>query len=400
MELADLAGWLQRWRLALVTATVVAALSGFAIAVTLPPVYESQTELLVGPVNADIETVRASGSLADTYVELTLRSPVLTAAARRADAALTLEQLKTNVRAKANGLTRIVTIVVRDKSRSMAAKLANALATELIAVSDRPPVLPQGSLEVIERARPAPDIAFPKLHVIVPLAAMAGLAGAIIVIVIVEALSDRVRDAREAEEISGVECIATVPPIARRTRRLGARGKPALPQSDSTVAYRLLATRLESANGSTSNHRVLIVEAGKKAGGADVALNLAATLGAAGKQSMVVDAGAASGWLSSWSGQDTGLPGVWILPYESNGALTADDAGNVVEQLLERSDIVILASPPPDTDHDAFTWARVADTVVVVASTNSTRRSDLVETIRGLRVIGADILGTVLQRPR
>ena len=66
MELSGYFAVVRRWWWTLLVAAWVAGLAGFYVASRIPPTYESSVQLLVGPLNTDDETLRASGQLIQT----------------------------------------------------------------------------------------------------------------------------------------------------------------------------------------------------------------------------------------------------------------------------------------------------------------------------------------------
>ena len=69
--------WRRAWIVALATAG--AALAAHVAVAHHPRVHEAKAVLLVGPLKAGIDTLRASGPLAETYAELAGSRPVLAA---------------------------------------------------------------------------------------------------------------------------------------------------------------------------------------------------------------------------------------------------------------------------------------------------------------------------------
>ena len=74
----------RRWWWLLAVGTAAAAFVGFLVASRLPPAYEAQTRLLVGPVSGSRDTIRAAGEQARTYAEVATAAPLLQGAATSA----------------------------------------------------------------------------------------------------------------------------------------------------------------------------------------------------------------------------------------------------------------------------------------------------------------------------
>ena len=83
MELTGYLAVARRWWWTLLVATWVAAMAGLLVATRITPTYEAQAQLLVGPINTDSDTLRASGLLVQTYAQLAISPPLLNRRPRR-----------------------------------------------------------------------------------------------------------------------------------------------------------------------------------------------------------------------------------------------------------------------------------------------------------------------------
>jgi capsular polysaccharide biosynthesis protein len=133
---------IRRWALLLVVAAVAAGFVGYAAASRMSPTYESRARLLVGPLNTDIDTLRASGELTRTYAELATGAQVLDKAAAAMGGSVTSDDLRRSVQANANDVTRILTIRATGRAPTLAAKAADAVAQELIRLTSAAVTVP------------------------------------------------------------------------------------------------------------------------------------------------------------------------------------------------------------------------------------------------------------------
>ena len=137
MELSGYLAILRRWWWTLLVAAWVAGLMGYVIAGRIEPTYESSVRLLVGPINSDTNTLRASSQLVQTYAELTTSSGLLEAtvkqlgvdAAQAPNAALALAAV---VRTIANDQTRILSIRVEGPDAALTTRAANGICDGLL----------------------------------------------------------------------------------------------------------------------------------------------------------------------------------------------------------------------------------------------------------------------------
>jgi uncharacterized protein involved in exopolysaccharide biosynthesis len=151
----------RRWWWLLLAAALAGGLTAWVVASSATKTYEAEAKLLVGPVSGDYPTLQASGALGRTYAELAHSRRVVQAAARAAHIKLTRKQLEGAVSASSNDVTRIVDLRARHQSPETAAKLAGAVATQLIHLRANAPIenvdpvdaiMRDPSLEVLSRA--------------------------------------------------------------------------------------------------------------------------------------------------------------------------------------------------------------------------------------------------------
>ena len=86
---------------------------GFLVEDRLPPAYESEASLLVGPVSGDRDTLEAAGQQARTYAGVARTATIVTGAAQRVG--LSAESLRSKLESvTASNITRILNIRARD----------------------------------------------------------------------------------------------------------------------------------------------------------------------------------------------------------------------------------------------------------------------------------------------
>jgi capsular polysaccharide biosynthesis protein len=227
----------RHWRLIAIV-TAACALAGAIFATTAKKTYEAETDLLVGPVDADYATLQASGQLGRTYAELAASERVVVPAAHGAGVNLPPKKAVDKVSATSNEITRIVTIRVRNGDPRAAARMANGLAASLIELRRTLPPQPSapvdallrepelvgmrrseraavrraaarvltrtnaGVLQVIDRAEPPSGAVAPRVPLIVLLAAVAGALAAFAFAIVRDGLRrERVLDELEAPDL-------------------------------------------------------------------------------------------------------------------------------------------------------------------------------------------------------
>jgi capsular polysaccharide biosynthesis protein len=114
--------------LLMITTILVAAIAGL-VAYSSPPRYVSSTSILVGPVSADVDTLRASQSLTATYSQLLLRPEAVQQVA--AQVRLAPSQVFADADVNFNTDTRIVTLSVSADRQIAAQQIAESLTAAL-----------------------------------------------------------------------------------------------------------------------------------------------------------------------------------------------------------------------------------------------------------------------------
>ena len=136
MQLGRLHGALVRPLSVVIGAAIVCGTVAAIITVLLPRTYEANTTLLIGrsTTGSDpgYQDMLASQLLAQTYAELALTRPVLSAVATQLDLNQTPQQLAGSMSAQAAGVNPLVHITVRGPDPDRVAAIANEVARQLI----------------------------------------------------------------------------------------------------------------------------------------------------------------------------------------------------------------------------------------------------------------------------
>jgi len=87
----------KRWWWLLLVAAALAGGMAYLVTSGVPPTYEAETRLLVGPVSADKDTLTAAAQLSQTYAALATSELVLAATKRETGTSLSLSRLRSKV---------------------------------------------------------------------------------------------------------------------------------------------------------------------------------------------------------------------------------------------------------------------------------------------------------------
>jgi capsular polysaccharide biosynthesis protein len=400
---------------------------GFLVEDRLPPAYESEASLLVGPVSADRDVLEAAGQQARTYAGVARTATIVTGAAQRVG--LSPQSLRSKLESvTASNITRILTIRARDSDPVRAAEIANAVAGELTAFATEAAGLTprEGRMRVVERAVPSTNDVAPSAGLIVPLAALAGLLGALGLAVLVDSLSTTVKNEQELAQLAPVAVLGSVDGT-----RLRALGRPfvveADPDSEAAAGYRLLAAKIELSNGDRPLRSLLVVDAHGGQSGGRLAANLAGALAEGGARVSLIDSsekgdvrallGFSDEAAASESGVTRGRPlrvgrvmldrfrvqgsRVTILQLRSaSEPLELERAAEVLTRVAADADVIVLTAPAVDRSPNGLVWSRAAEATVLVTQRDHTKREQIPVAVESLRLAGANIIGTVLCRDR
>jgi polysaccharide biosynthesis transport protein len=421
----------QRWWWTLLAATLLAGSVSFLATSNVEPTYESKATLLVGPTNTDINTLQGSVSLAQTYAEIVASGDEeFTRALRERE--LPARGLSSKIRASADEKTRILTIRARYDDADIAAGIANTLAETLDELTRADAVVaPEGQVRILEAAEPRSSPISPKPELIVPLAAVAGLLIALAVVLLLEYFSDTLKGPAELAELAGTTYLGTIEASRGHDHRQGSVFDELSSDAPLAAAYRLLAAKVGFAGRERGPRSVLVVGADEHdgPGAGELAVNLAAALVETGKRVTLVDANWEDGEITSAFGlaMHPGLaellatlgsasgephlarflvnvsPRLDVMPQGASvrpDTLEVATAEELIGRLTGRSDLVVVNTPSIGRSPGTLVWARTVDGTVVAARPEHTTREGLTSTVDSLAVVGANVLGTVLNESR
>jgi capsular polysaccharide biosynthesis protein len=366
------AAWRRAWIVTLVAGA--AALAAYVVARDHPRVHEAKAVLLVGPLKAGINTLRASGPLAETYAELARSRPLLATTERR----VRERGLRESIEVSANQTTRLLTVQARDPDPVRAARVANAHAASLVALAARRASVgvPSGRVQVVDPAVPGRATVGLDATTLTILAGLLGLVVSLGVVALVESSRGSIRDGGELEAVAGVPCLASVGRGALRRRRTPVVERN--PLSRAADEYRLLAAKIDALGA-----RSVAVLSVDGAPGGIVAANLVGALGASGARVAVVD-------LDDGAVKEGSNGGEEALRGGSEGARA------LLAKLLAESDVVVLHPAGGADSPDGLTWARVAEATLLAVQRRRTPRRDVASAVQSMRLVRARLAGVVL----
>lgn len=416
MELSGYLAIVRRWWWTLIVAVWVAGLAGYLVGSRIPPTYETRARLLVGPINTDIDTLRAAGQLVQTYAELVTSQPIIDSTIQELGLTASASELRTNVRATADDVTRLLTIRVQDSDPERAAAIAGSLSDELIQLAAAGTSRPEGELQVVEFPEVPRSPIAPQLSLIVLMAAAAGFVASLILVVMIEYVSDAVRGRADLEHVgAGLPFLGQV--SARHSRSARTPGQLA---HDGPVAvrYRLIAQKIRYRSEGGASRSTLLVGAQPSGELVDVALATAASLAGGEEPVTVVDLSGDLGESLGMAGRrglfdwlrreianldDVRLahaPGLYIVPagHRPSDAGDPERATDALAALTATGQVIVHGGSLDSSPH-GLNWARLVDSTVVVAVRERTRRENVRLAVENLRSVGARMAGLILVEP-
>jgi len=416
----ELSGYLavaRRWWWTLIVSAWIAGLTGYLVASAIPPTYESQVKVLVGPLNAPTDVLRSSGLLVQTYAQYVTTREVLASTIQELGLSMTPDEFADATRATANDVTRILTIRVEAGDPQVATNLANTLATELEQLTSGGLSRPEGLIQIIEFARPETTPVAPQVSLLVLLAALAGVVMAIILVLLLEYFGNTIRTGQELAALARAALLGSVPAPS---------GDPPVPQdlvvqsapgSRSAAPYRLISAKISLGPEREHLRAILVTDVDWEGQAAVVGGNLAAALSRSGRRVVLIDGSGSSGTLTRLFGMQD-RAGLSELLAESLAPVRPSGGGDIVSVLpagrarLEGADpvrlhevitqlagdggLVVIVGAPIQASPVTLALARAADSVILVARRDRSRREDVAFAGESLRLIGAPVAGVIL----
>jgi capsular polysaccharide biosynthesis protein len=416
----ELSGYLavaRRWWWTLIVAAWIAGLTGWLVASTIQPTYESQVKVLVGPLNTDTDTLRASGLLVQTYAQYVTTREVLASTIQELGLDLSPDDFAAATRATANDVTRILTIRVQAADPKQATDLANTLATELEQLTSRGLSRPEGLIQIIEFARPENTPVAPQTSLLVLLAALAGVVVAVVLVLLLEYFGNTVRTREELASLARAPLLGAVPAPSGDPPGPEDLVVMTAPGSRAAAPYRLISAKIALGPERGTHHSILVTDTDWEGEAGVVGANLAAALSRFGRHVVLIDGTGVGGTITrlhDWQ-ERPGLSELLadgltpVRPADPDRALSVLPTGRaplegadperlreIISILAGDDGLVVIVGAPIQASPVTLALAQAADSVILVARRDRSRREDVVFAGESLRLIGASPAGVIL----
>ncbi|MEL6977856.1 MAG: polysaccharide biosynthesis tyrosine autokinase [Pseudomonadota bacterium] len=283
--------------------------------------------------------------------------------------------------------------------------------------------LQEAEARIIERAAAPGAPIKPNVSRSVSIGGVLGAGLGLALVFLLERLNNTFRHRAELEARTGLPVLASTPSVGRKRRRDIFAYFEERPNSSLAEAVRNLRTSLLLSNVDSPPKVALVTSSAPSEGKSILSLLLASTAARSGKSAILVDCDMRRPTVHELFPSENGFDLVSVLSGECElsaavvgkmraGSLCALPCrvakGNpadllsskrfeaLVATLRSKFDMVVLDSPPLSLVTDARIISTVADTTLVAVRWDETPKDLVVDAIRELQMVGADIAGAVL----
>lgn len=284
---------------------------------------------------------------------------------------------------------------------------------------------PVNSLQIIEEASTGHPVG-PNVGMNILLAAAIGFGLALFAVIALEYMDDTIKTTEEVEkrlDITGLATIERLGDVASRRDGLVTLLKPRSPIAE---AFRVLRTNLQFALIGKQRASIVVTSPNPGEGKSTTATNLAVVTAQAGYRVILVDADLRRPSLHKFFGMTNnfgltslmldeaaemeamlrpveGIPQLFVLtsgPLPPNPAelLESDRAAAVLAALKERSDLVVIDTPPVLVVADGAILAGQTDGTLLVFDSGVTRTESARRAVETLAKVGIKPLGAVVNK--
>jgi polysaccharide biosynthesis transport protein len=424
-----LRGLRTHWKLVLVSVLVCAGAAA-GLAWSLDPLYSAETQLFVstGTGASDPSQAYQGGLFTQqrvvSYAKIVASPAIAQSVIEQLGLPDSVQHVQGEISASVPTNTVLIDVTVEDRSAATAAAIANAVGDQFPKFVDsletarraRSPV----KVSVTSQASVPSDPASPRKPLYIVLGAVFGLILGVAAAVLRERLDRRVRDDGEAAAVLGA------PVLGRILRQRRAKKRPLIvvnePTSAGAEAYRRLRTNIRAVSLEDGLRSVVVTSALPSEGKTLLVANLGLAFAQAGHRVVLVDADLRNPQLGAVLGFDSnaGLTSVLVdavpvehvlqrygsLPMEvlaggrrpSNPSelLGSERFEKLLQQLMDRADIVIVDAPALLPVTDAAILAQLASGVILVTRVSHTRTDQLRTAAESLHTVDKEVLGVVL----
>ncbi|MFT4122981.1 MAG: polysaccharide biosynthesis tyrosine autokinase [Microbacteriaceae bacterium] len=434
MELRDYIQIIRRSWILIVAITVAGMLTAGIASLFMTPIYTSSASVFfaiqsgsgtASDLNSGVTYVQNQVA---SFAEIATTDLVLQQVINDLNLDETVSQLASDVTASAPLDTVIIEISVEDASPARAAKLANAISSELTSVVEELTTTSSGGspvkASIVESAKEPTSATSPNIRLNLALGLLVGLALGVGVAVLRRVLDTRVHGNREVEEITDATILGgiTFDPEASE-RPLVVQMSPHSPRAE---AFRQLRTNLQFIEVAEAEGRTFVLTSSvPNEGKSTTSVNLAITLAQAGSRVLLIDGDLRRPKIAEYMGIE-GAVGLTdhligqakledVLQPWGEGTLEILPAGQVppnpsellgskamialLEKLDETYDTIVIDAPPLLPVTDAAILAKlVSGGAIMVVGSGKISKHQLEAAVANLQTVDGRLVGVILNR--
>jgi non-specific protein-tyrosine kinase len=331
-----------------------------------------------------------------------------------------MDQLSSQIQQTTDQIAQRSLIVRLDERRAQLAASQRALSDQYSIVQNSS----TNQIDVLQPAIPNTSPIAPEIVRNVLAALIAGLVLGLAAMLLFEYFTDVIYTPEELRKATNISYLGGI----ARHKRLRRNEKSQLivqarPETLAAESYRMLRTNLQLAGTDLHLPSLLVTSPSRGDGKSEIAANLAVSLARAGKQVILVDGNLRRPRIAELFGltEDNGLsslldgpgqaitpqpiesiPGLSVVPagavaLNSSEILGAQQMYRLIQEFKSHADVVIFDSPPLIYS-DALVLAPQVDGVLLVVNSGTTGRENTINAVESLRLVGANMIGSVLNR--
>lgn len=429
MILSDYLRVLRRNWLVIMACTLLGLGLSAIYSFSVTPTYTSHTRLFAATQASDsISDLQQGNSFTQarvqSYVETATTPLVLDPVIESLGLQTTSAELAARIEASADLNTVLLTIHATDTSPVQAAAIAQAVADSLVVAIEELETTSSGDslvrLSVVTPATVPLSASTPNVELNLALGLVVGLMLGLLAALLRKALDTKIRGESDLKGLS------EVPVLGGITYEADATKKPLLTQvhnqSPRAESFRQIRTNLQFSRVSHDTGAILVTSSLPGEGKSTTAVNLAIAMAQAGQSVVLIDADLRrprvheylgleknAGLTTSLIGraevqdllQPWGEDQLYVLtsgqiPPNPSELLGSEAMNTLIKGLEESFDAVIIDAPPLLPVTDAAVLAKQVGGVVVVVGSSKVKGADLTRSLTSLEMVGADILGVVM----
>ncbi|MGM7777335.1 polysaccharide biosynthesis tyrosine autokinase [Arthrobacter sp. KNU-44] len=432
MDIHEYLRILRRSWILIAAMTLLGLLAGGTATILIKPTYTSDTQLFVALQNSgSVQDLQQGNTFSQarvqSYVKTVTTPIVLQPAIDSLGLSMSVDDLAKTVRASTDLNTVLINISVTNESPAQAAAVAQAIANSLVKAVDSLEKPKTGAsspinLSIITPAKVPTEASAPNVRLTLILGFVIGLALGIGAAVLRSLLDNRIRVEADLRGLTNAPVLGGVTLDGDVTK------KPLLtqidPQSPRSESFRQLRTNLQFANVSGKASSVVVTSSIPGEGKTTTATNLAIALAQAGQTVCLVDADLRRPMVGEYLGlersvglttaligqadvnsllQQWGTDQLYVLtsgqiPPNPSELLGSGEMKDLILRLESAFDTVIIDAPPVIPVTDAAVLSQHVGGVLVVVNTQLMKQQILLKSLTSLELVGANILGVVLNR--